>query len=114
MKSRMALLLIVVAVGAVSVTGCTSVPTKMMAYSVGTRFQEDGKFVGAIAKYEVFIKANPKSSLIPNALFRIGECREALKQKAKALEAYQKVIDQYPASDPAQWAAPKVKKLKIK
>jgi len=111
MGKRRVLLLVAFGLGAMFAAGCMQVPTKVMAYNVAANFQEAGKYTEAINKYNEFIKANPESTLIPNALFHIGDCYVKLNQKDEAVAAFQKVKDQYPASRPAQWAAQEIHRL---
>ncbi len=49
--------------------------------------------------FSVFIKKFPRHKLTPNAFFWRGECFYRLKQYAKAILNYQKVLDKYPASN---------------
>ncbi len=55
----------------------------------------------AIQGFEEYLQRFPKTDLADNALFWIGECHAALKETDKALEAYSKVLEDYPDSDKA-------------
>ncbi len=55
-----------------------------------------GDLEQAIAGFNDFIKAYPKSDLADNAQFWIGECHMGLNQYEQAILAYQKVIKRYP------------------
>jgi tol-pal system protein YbgF len=57
---------------------------------------KSGDMEKAIAGFNDFIKAYPKSDLADNAQFWIGECRMSLKQYEQAILAYQNVIKRYP------------------
>ena len=111
MKRCIVLVLVTFAVGALFASGCVQVPTKFAAYPAADSLQKDGKFAEAIEKYNEFVETNPESALVPNALFHIAECYVGLDQKDDATAAFKKVMDQFPASDPAQWAKQKIKIL---
>lgn len=107
MKSRTALLLAMVAVMVAMVSsGC--VATK---YDVAKNCQDKAKYDDAIKNYQEFIKANEYPQLNAYALYNIAWCYRGKREKAKALDAYKKVTEQYPASEPAKWAEVERKRL---
>jgi tol-pal system protein YbgF len=57
---------------------------------------KSGDLEKAIAGFNDFIKAYPKSDLADNAQFWIGECQMSLKRYEQAILAYQQVIKGYP------------------
>lgn len=58
-------------------------------------------FAVAIDSFEAFIKANPQSDYVANALYWIGECHYSLSDLPKAREAFFKVAGSYPNSPKA-------------
>ena len=103
------LLLTTVVVGAMILTACA--PTQFAAFNAGKNFQGAQKFSEAVDKYNAFISHNQDSTLVPYALYYIGQCYIGLDKKADALTALEKVKEQYPASDPARWAELAIQRL---
>lgn len=110
MRPRRVLLGVAAALGVVLVVGCA--PTPVTKYDVAKKLQRHRKFASAIKEYEQFISQNKDSVLVPYALYNIAWCYRGLYKKQEALDAYKKVIDQYPASDPAAWARTEMDRLK--
>ncbi|RLB42556.1 MAG: tol-pal system protein YbgF [Deltaproteobacteria bacterium] len=73
-----------------------AVTTEQQAYEKGVNLFKDGKYQGAIAVFQDFLKKYPTSDLADNAQFWIGESYMAMKQYEKAILAFQEVIKKYP------------------
>jgi tol-pal system protein YbgF len=58
-------------------------------------------FAAAISAFETFVKNNPQSDFIPNALYWIGECHYSLSELPKAKDVFFKVVGSYPNSSKA-------------
>ncbi|HEY3309472.1 MAG TPA: tol-pal system protein YbgF [Desulfuromonadaceae bacterium] len=58
-------------------------------------------FSAAIEAFGSFIKNNPQSDFIANAIYWIGECHYSQSNLEQALESFQKVVDNYPKSGKA-------------
>ena len=110
MRSRIALLTLVLVAVAVLAVGCA--PSAVTKFDAAKISQGKGEYAEAIANFESFIAENEASGLRPYALYNIAHCQRGLYKKAEALAAYQKVIDQFPASEPAQWAKVEMARLK--
>jgi len=111
MRSHRTLLGAVAAVGALVLLGCA--PTMQTKWDVAKNSQKSQKYAEAIKAYNEYLAdaANKDSMLLPHALYEIGVCQQAMGDKPAAMAAYKKVIDQYPASDPAKWASVDMKRL---
>lgn len=59
-------------------------------------------FKGALARYQAFVKHQPKSSDAPWAMYQIGNTLKSQGRYDEALNQYQKVIDHFPEN---YWAA---------
>ena len=110
MRPRIALLALAVAVGTVALIGCA--PSLATKYDLAKNLQNEKKFDDAIEEYDLYIQENSKSTLVPYALYNIAWCHRGMYEKAEALAAYQRVIDQYPGTDPAGWAKVEMDRLK--
>jgi tetratricopeptide (TPR) repeat protein len=55
---------------------------------------QDGRIVEAINQYENLVKSKPN----PIALFELGECYEALREREKAVDRYRTLIEKFPMS----------------
>lgn len=58
-------------------------------------------FAAAVDSFEAFIKANPESDYVANALYWIGECHYSLSDLPRAKDAFFKVAGSYPNSPKA-------------
>ncbi len=58
-------------------------------------------FAAAIDSFESFLKQNPQSDYVANALYWIGECHYSLSDLPKAKDAFFKVAGNYPNSPKA-------------
>jgi len=96
-------------IGAAILVGCA--PTPVTKYDVAKNLQKQNKFADAIKEYQQFIEANKDSSLVPYALYNIAWCYRGMYKKDEALAAYKQLIDQYPQSEPAQWAKVDMERL---
>lgn len=70
--------------------------TESAIYDKALGYYREGRYEGAIAGFENFLKLYPKSDLADNAYFWIGESHRDLKKYEDAILAYQKVINGYP------------------
>jgi len=64
-------------------------------------FYSANNFNAAIEAFGLFIRNNPRSDYIANAIYWIGECHYTQSDLAKAQEFFQKVVDEYPKSSKA-------------
>ncbi len=101
MKSRIALLCAAV-FGAMVLWGCA--PKASTTYDVARNFDDAKQYKEAIAKYDEYVKMNATSALVPYAMYFKAVCYENLYDKQNAMDAYKKVVQQYPQTDPGQWA----------
>lgn len=101
MKSRVASVL-VAAIAVAILFGCA--PKVSTLYDVASNHEQAKQYQQAITKYDEYVKANTTSLLVPFALYHKGVCYEKLYDKPKAMEAYQTVLQQYPQTEPGQWA----------
>jgi tol-pal system protein YbgF len=58
-----------------------------------------GNFSLAVMGFEEFVKLNAQSDLAANALYWIGECHYAQRQFEEAIEAFNRVLKEYPGGD---------------
>ena len=65
-------------------------------YNAGQGEYHTQKYQEAIQEFEKAIQLNPTHQDAPAALVRMGDCYRELGQRDKALECYQKVLDNYP------------------
>lgn len=110
MKVHRACLLAAAALGAVVLFGCAS-PTPVTKFDKAKDLQNDGKYSDAIAKYKEFIAEKEYPNLLPFAQYNIARSYRSLGKLADARDAYNKVMDLYPTSEPAQWAKDELKEL---
>jgi outer membrane protein assembly factor BamD len=61
--------------------------------------EEEGDFKGARVLYEDLVDDYPESSLIPETIFRIGQCLEGEEEFSDAIDWYEDLVDDYPDSD---------------
>ena len=110
MKTRRALVLMVVLAGAVLLTGCG--PTAVSKYDAGKSLQRKKDFQQAIKMYEEYIRAYPDFALTAHAMSNVAECYVGLADKPNAMASFKKVIDQFPQSDVARWAERRMREIK--
>ncbi len=67
-----------------------------------------GKFFKAIGEFERLFRRYPKSEKIPSGLYRAGFAYDQLRDRAKALEYYFRVVDKHPGTDAARRAGLRV------
>ncbi|MBR5346871.1 MAG: tol-pal system protein YbgF [Deltaproteobacteria bacterium] len=60
------------------------------------RIRENGDYSGGRKALQGFVKTYPDNSLVPNALYWIGETYYAEKDYENAIVQFQKVLDKYP------------------
>jgi TolA-binding protein len=70
--------------------------------STGSARQRD--FRQALVEFRRAIDGYPKSSLVPEALLKVGLCYRALKDQAHAREVWEQVIKDYPGTSAANQA----------
>ncbi len=69
---------------------------------------QSGDYQGAIDEFQQYIRITNNQELLPDAHFNLANAYEQTNQTAKAVEAYQKVVEKYPDS---QRAAPSLAAL---
>ncbi len=65
-------------------------------YNAGQGKYQTQKYEEAIKDFEQALKANPTHPDAPAAYVRMGDCYRELGQPDKAIEIYQKVVDDFP------------------
>ncbi len=110
MKAHRACLLAAAALGAVVLFGCAT-PTPVTKFDQAKDLQNDGKYSAAVAKYKEFIAEKEYPNLLPFAQYNIARSYRSLGKIADARDAYTKVMDLYPTSEPAQWSKDELKEL---
>jgi len=110
MRVQRACLFAAAALGAAVLFGCGS-PTPVTKFDRAKDLQNDAKYTDAIAKYKEFIAEKEYPNLLPFAQYNIARSYRALGRITDARDAYKKVMDLYPTSEPAQWAKDELKEL---
>jgi TolA-binding protein len=110
MKVHRACLFAVAALGAVVLFGCGT-PTPVTKFDKAKDLQNDGKYSDAITQYKSFIAEKEYPNLVPFAQYNIARSYRSMGKMTDARDAYKKVMDLYPASEPAQWAKDELKEL---
>jgi TolA-binding protein len=110
MRVHRACLFAAAALGAVVLFGCGT-PTPVTKFDQAKDMQNDGKYSDAIAKYKVFISEKEYPGLLPFAQYNIARSYRSLGKLADARDAYKKVTELYPTSEPAQWAKDEMREL---
>jgi len=110
MKVHRACLFAAAALGAVVLFGCGS-PTPVTKFDRAKDLQNDGKYSDAIVQYRAFIADKEYPNLLPFAQYNIARSYRSLNRMTDARDAYKKVMDLYPTSEPAQWAKDELKEL---
>ncbi|MDE7469804.1 MAG: tol-pal system protein YbgF, partial [Desulfovibrionaceae bacterium] len=70
-------------------------------YKAGLKLFQERKYSLAITKLNAVIKQYPRSSLVDNAYFWLGECYYQMQDYKNAILQYEKVIRDYPKSNKA-------------
>ena len=70
-------------------------------FYLGVILYEQGKFADALARFTPFIQQNPKSPLMPEALFRTGVTQVQLRQFGEANNALNRLVDHPQLGDQA-------------
>jgi tetratricopeptide (TPR) repeat protein len=65
-------------------------------YNAGNAKYQTQKYQEAIQDFERALQLSPQDENAPAAVVRMGDCYRELGQKDKAIECYQKVLDEYP------------------
>ena len=65
-------------------------------YSKGQSLYLTAKYEGAIPEFQRALELDPKDPEAPTALARVGDCYKELKQYSKAVEMYDRVLNEYP------------------
>ena len=110
MKVHRACLFAAAALGAVVLFGCNT-PSPVTKFDKATELRKDGKYSDAIAQYKAFIADKEYPGLLPYAQYNIAVSYRSLNRMTDARDAYKKVMDLYPTSEPAQWAKDELKGL---
>ena len=77
-------------------SGCRHYPSLHFgAYSEAEKFYEKGQYEKAIAKYEEFIRENPKGNMTVISYYYMAKSNEALRRYDEARRLYQKIINEY-------------------
>ncbi|MEZ4705435.1 MAG: tol-pal system protein YbgF [Bdellovibrionota bacterium] len=67
--------------------------------SILDQFNREKNKSSSIQRFKIFVKKNPQSSLAPNAQYWIGEGHYVQGDYARAITAWQVVVDEYPKSN---------------
>lgn len=82
-------------------------------FGLGLIYEELGDYQKAVEELGKVVKDYPKGDKAPNALFGMGEIYEKkLKNNSQAIDAYQKLVDDYPGSRWAPMARERIEKLR--
>ncbi len=82
-------------------------------FGLGLIYEELGEYQKAVKELEKVITHYPKGDKAPNALFGIGEIYERkLKNNSQAIDAYQKLVNDYPGSRWAPMARERIERLR--
>jgi TolA-binding protein len=65
-------------------------------YNVGNGKYQTQKYEEAIKDFEQAVQNHPDDPGVPSAYVRMGDCYRELGQKDKAIQIYQKVLDDFP------------------
>jgi len=87
--------------------GCSKGPSERQLFEQAKKYQEEGKFAEAAAKYEELVRRYPRSNQAPQCLFMVGYLyANHLADYDKARKVYETFVKKYP-SDPlikdARW-----------
>ena len=82
-------------------------------YETAVELMRDGKYSEAITNYQMSISEHESPELNALAQYNIGKCYTKMKGKDKeAMDAFQKVVDQYPTSFVVERASNEIKHIK--
>ena len=73
-------------------------------YWVGEAYYRQRDFRQALVEFRKVVDGVPKGSQIPDALLKIGLCHRALRDQARAREAWEQVAKEYPGTSAATQA----------
>lgn len=65
-------------------------------YTEGQSLYLAARYEEAILEFDKAVELEPKNPEAPTALARMGDCYKALKQNAKAIEMYDRVLNEFP------------------
>jgi outer membrane protein assembly factor BamD len=73
---------------------------KQLSYEmyVGKFYLRTGKYPAAIARFEGALKTYPASTRLDEALFYLGKAYKEIEQQAKAREAFERLVRDFPSS----------------
>ncbi|MDW7645539.1 MAG: tol-pal system protein YbgF [Desulfuromonadales bacterium] len=74
--------------------GVSQTPTEIYLKAFGD--YASGRYSQAISGFETFLKVYPANDYAGNAQYWLGECYYAQNNHVRAIEAFQKVVDDYP------------------
>ncbi|MBI4212576.1 MAG: tol-pal system protein YbgF [Deltaproteobacteria bacterium] len=69
------------------------------AYQAALNQAKEGNYLNAVAKFETFLKAYPKSEFVGSARYWIGECFFGLRDFPRSIKEFQKYIEKHPRGD---------------
>ena len=82
-------------------------------FGLGLIYEELGDYQKAVEELRKVVKDYPKGDKAPNALFGMGEIYERrLKNNSQAIDAYQRLVDNYPGSRWAPMARERIERIR--
>jgi tol-pal system protein YbgF len=81
-----------------ALAGAADLMTEQRAYDAALDQFKNGSYAAAIASFQTFARANPKSPLAPSALYWAGNAQYALKDCRSAIATQRQLVATYPDS----------------
>jgi len=81
-----------------ALAGAADVVTEQRAYDAALDQFKNGSYAAAIASFQTFARANPRSPLAPSALYWAGNAQYSLKDCRSAIATQRQMIATYPDS----------------
>ena len=81
-----------------TLAGAADLVTEQRAYDAALDQFKNGSYAAAIASFQTFARANPKSPLAPSALYWAGNAQYTLKDFRSAIATQRQLIGTYPDS----------------
>jgi tol-pal system protein YbgF len=81
-----------------TLAGAADLVTEQRTYDAALDQFKNGSYAAAIASFQTFARANPKSPLAPSALYWAGNAQYALKDFRSAIATQRQMIATYPDS----------------
>lgn len=85
---------------------------KYLYFKGGTKYPSRLELKNAVELLETFIRENPTDESAPESQYFIGQCQVQLGEIDKGIEAFNKVVENYPESDYAEFAKEEIERLK--